>query len=133
MINPIQVRDNGAGSGAGAVAANASSRNQGSMGGGVATLSGKKDDNVTDSGNDGVNAGGIGGDGGGQGGGGGDGDGGKEGEGQGGGGEENGDGSEELDIAAKGRRRARIIRKVDIAVKRGKVRKAYGLRYCTQQ
>lgn len=47
------------------------------------------------------------------------------GEGQaGGGGEGEGDedGSDEIDIAAKGRRRARIIRKVERAVQRGKVR-----------
>ncbi|CAN0015997.1 unnamed protein product [Pylaiella littoralis] len=111
-------RDTGAGVGA---AANASSRNQGPAGEGVAFLSGNEDNNATDSGDDGVNAGGIGGGGGGGGQGGSGGDG-KKGDGQ-GGGEDNQDGSEELEIAAKGRRRARIIRRVDIAVKKGKIPK----------
>ncbi|CAN0261094.1 unnamed protein product [Ectocarpus sp. 6 AP-2014] len=88
----------------------------GGSGGGVAFLNGNKDDHASDDGG-GINGGGIVG-----GGGGGDGEKGDGGRGDGGEGSE-GDGSEEYDFVAKGRRRKRIIRKVERAIRRGKIPK----------
>lgn len=81
----------------------------------VAFLNGNIDVHETDSG--GIDKGGIFG-GGGEGG---SGDG--EGEGEAGGGEE---GGEELEIAAKGRRREKIVRKVEKAVRKGRVSACLG-------
>eukprot|EP00752_Nemacystus_decipiens_P009053 g8083.t1 len=106
-----------------------STRDHGSAGGGgggdgVAYLNGGKGGLETDSG--GIDGGG------GVRGGGGDGTGGGEGQGaRGGDGEGEGDGDEadELEIVAKGRRRARIVRKVEVAVKRGKIPKSSSKAY----
>lgn len=102
-----------------AYSSNARNHNStGGIGGGVAFLNGNKDDHASDGGG-GINGGGIVG-----GGGGGGGEKGGGGRGEGGEGSE-GDGSEEYDFVAKGRRRKRIIRKVERAVKRGKVRRLW--------